>query len=55
MVTCEQNNKDQNSGSFIFQHYKNKLVVLTREWLPWLQSSWRDSGYERFALHGIEV
>ena len=31
-------------------HCKNKLVILTTEWLPWLQSSWRDSGYERFAL-----
>ena len=31
-------------------HCKNKLVVLTTEWLPWLQTSWRDSGYERFAL-----
>ena len=28
---------------------KNKLVILTTEWLPWLQSSWRDC-YERFAL-----
>jgi len=31
-------------------HCKNKLVVLTTEWLLWLQTSWRDSGYERFAL-----
>ena len=31
-------------------HCKNKLVILTTEWLPWLQSSWRDSGYEGFAL-----
>jgi len=31
-------------------HYKNKLVVLTTEWLPRLQTSWRDSGYERFSL-----
>ena len=31
-------------------HCKNKLVILTTEWLPWLQSSWRNSGYERFAL-----
>ena len=31
-------------------HWKNKLVVLTTEWLPQLQTSWRDSGYERFAL-----
>ena len=21
---------------------QNKLVVLTTEWLPWLQTSWRD-------------
>ena len=25
-------------------HCKNKLVVLTTEWLPWLQTNWRDSG-----------
>jgi len=31
-------------------HYKNKFVVLTTEWLLWLQTNWRDSGYERFAL-----
>ena len=28
-------------------HSKNKLVVLTTEWLPWLQSS---CGYESFTL-----
>ena len=28
----------------------NKLVVLTTQWLPWLQTNWRDSGNERFAL-----
>ena len=32
------------------KHCKNKLVVLTTEWLPWLQTNWRDSGYERFSL-----
>ena len=32
------------------EHCKNKLVVLTTEWLPWLQTKWRDSGYERFTL-----
>jgi len=26
------------------------LVVLTTEWLPQLQTNWRDLGYERFAL-----
>ena len=26
-------------------HCKNKLVVLSTEWLPWLQKSQRDSGY----------
>jgi len=31
-------------------HCKNKLVVSMTEWLPWLQTNWRDSGYERFAL-----
>ena len=30
---------------------KNKLVVLTTEWLPWLQTNWETcSGYERFAF-----
>ena len=29
------------------EHCKNKLVVLTTEWLPWLQSS---CGYESFTL-----
>ena len=29
---------------------QNKLVVLTSEWL---QTSWRDSGYDRFAF-GME-
>ena len=24
---------------------KKKLVILTTEWLPWLQTNWRDSGY----------
>ena len=27
-----------------------KLVVLTTELLPWLQSSWRDSSNEKFNL-----
>ena len=31
-------------------HCKNKLVILTTQWLTWLQTNWRDSGYERFAL-----
>jgi len=31
-------------------HCINTLVVLTTEWLPWLQTNWRDSGYKRFAL-----
>ena len=31
-------------------HCKNKLVVLTAEWLPWLQANWRDIGYETFAV-----
>ena len=30
--------------------HANKLVVLTTQWLPWLQTNWRDSGNERFAL-----
>ena len=29
---------------------RNELVVLTTEWLPWLQTNWRDSGHDRFAL-----
>ena len=28
----------------VILHCKNKLVVLTKEWLPWLQTNWRDSG-----------
>ena len=28
--------------------------VLTTEWLPWLQTNWRDSGSERFTL-GLET
>ena len=31
-------------------HCINTLVVLTTEWLPWLQTNWRDSGYKKFAL-----
>ena len=31
-------------------HCKIKLVVLTPEWLPWLQTNWRDSGYESFTV-----
>ena len=31
-------------------HCENKLVVSTTEWLPWLQTNWRDSGYAWFAL-----
>ena len=35
---------------------KNKLVVSTTEWLPWLQRSWRDIGYEKFCKkHNITV
>ena len=29
-------------------HCKNKLIVLTAEWLPWLKPSWGGSGCERF-------
>ena len=29
---------------------KNKFVALTAEWLPWLQTNWRDSGYQKFAF-----
>ena len=29
---------------------KNKLDVTTTEWLPWLNTSWRDSGYGSFTL-----
>ena len=31
-------------------HCKNWLAILTEEWLPWLQTSWRDRGYEVFTL-----
>ena len=30
-------------------HCKNKLVILKAEWLPWLQTNWRDSGYESYS------
>ena len=33
-----------------YNRCKKWLVVLTTEWLPWLQTSWRDSGHERFIL-----
>ena len=37
---------DQSINQSINQnHCKNKLVVSTTEWLPWLQRSWRNSGY----------
>ena len=29
---------------------KNKLAVVTTDWLPWLQLSRGDSDYERFTL-----
>ena len=29
---------------------QDKLVVSTTEWLPWLQTNWKDSGYGMFAL-----
>ena len=29
------------------------FTVLTTGWLPWLQTSWRDSGYVRFILEVI--
>ena len=32
------------------EHYKNKSVVLITEWLPWLQTSWRHSGYVLYIL-----
>ena len=31
-------------------HCNNKLAILTTEWLPCLQTNWRDIGYKRFAL-----
>ena len=31
-------------------HCIELLVVLTTEWLSWLQSSWGDSGYEKLIL-----
>jgi len=31
-------------------HIYTAKSYLTTEWLPWLQTSWRDSGYQRFAL-----
>ena len=37
-------------ATYRYLHCKNKLVVLTAEWLPWLQTNWRDSAYESFTL-----
>ena len=37
-------------SSIHYIHCNNMLVVLTTEWLPWLQMDCRDCGYERFAL-----
>ena len=37
--------------SCLVMHCKNKLVVSTTEWLPWLQTNWRHSDYERFAWY----
>ena len=37
-------------SSIHYIHCNNMLVVLTTEWLPWLQMNCRDCGYERFAL-----
>jgi len=34
----------------IAMHCKNRLLVLTAEWLPWLQTWGRDSSYERFIV-----
>ena len=34
----------------LYIHCKNKPVVLTTEWLPWLQTRGRDSDHERFPL-----
>ena len=31
-------------------HCINKVVVFTTEWLPWLETNWRDSSCERFAF-----
>ena len=45
--------KCRDSGDDDPIYCKNKLVVLTTEWSPWLQTNWRDSGYERFAF-GVE-
>jgi len=29
---------------------QKQVGYLNKEWLPWLQTNWRDSGYKRFAL-----
>jgi len=28
----------------ICAHCKNRLAILTTEWLPWLQTNWRQRG-----------
>ena len=47
---CTAEHKDAQLTGLLVITEKNKLVVLTTEWLPQLQKSWRDSGYESFAL-----
>jgi len=37
-------------GRALVLHWKNKLAILLMEGLPCLQTNWRDSGYERYAL-----
>ena len=55
-IACDAHVNISNIGNVLKQHCSlqnkqtNKLVVLTTGWLPWLQSSWRDNGYERFTL-----
>ena len=33
------------NSSTLISDWKDKLVVLTTEWLPWLQANWRNSGF----------
>ena len=42
--TCRIKTKEPTVACYHVIHCKNKLVVLTTEWLPWLQTNWRDSG-----------
>ena len=42
---------DELGLTLIFVYILHGKDKLTMEWLPWLQTSWRDSGYPRYVLY----